>query len=127
MQHLVRAEAKDGCTVTQARRGGGRRKPSALKHVESEDLTTQSVEVARFWHGAYDELVRMEEQLLGHLENMLPKLSRAARREAELTNVPMINEHLQLFRYRRAHWHQRLESLNGHAPSATSRRGSVES
>jgi hypothetical protein len=46
---------------------------------------------------------------------MLPKLSHAARREAELTNLPMINEHLQTFKYRRAHWHERVESLNGHA------------
>jgi hypothetical protein len=41
----------------------------------SEDLTTQSVEVARFWQSAYDELVTMEEHLLGQLEEMLPKLS----------------------------------------------------
>src|SRR5260370_19544022 len=82
MQILVRLEAKDGWVMPQTRRGGGRRKPSALKHMESEDLTTLSVEVAKFWHSAYDELVRMEEQLLGQLEEMLPKLSRAARREA---------------------------------------------
>lgn len=44
---------------------------------------------------------------------MLPKLSHAARREAELTNLPMINEHLQTFKYRRAHWSERVESLNG--------------
>ncbi len=119
MQLLVRVEAKDGWAVPQTRRGGGRRKPSALKHMESEDLSTQSVEVARFWHNAYDELVRMEEQLLGQLEGMLPKLSRAARREAELTNLPMINEHLQTFKYRRAHWHERVESLNGHATRRT--------
>ncbi|HKB33337.1 MAG TPA: hypothetical protein VKF16_05670 [Candidatus Dormibacteraeota bacterium] len=105
--------------MPQTRRGGGRRKPSALKHMESEDLTTLSVEVAKFWHSAYDELVRMEEQLLGQLEEMLPKLSRAARREAELTNLPMINEHLQMFKYRRAHWQERVESLNGHASRRT--------
>lgn len=81
--------------------------------METEDLSTLSVEVARFWHGAYDELVRMEEHLLEQLEQMLPKLSRAARREAELTNLPMINEHLQTFKYRRAHWRERVESLDG--------------
>lgn len=81
--------------------------------MESEDLTTLSIEVARFWHSAYDELVQMEENLLSQLEAMLPKLSPAARREAELTNVPMINEHLQTFKYRRAHWSERVESLNG--------------
>jgi hypothetical protein len=81
--------------------------------MESEDLTTLSIEVARFRHGAYDELVRMEEQLLSQLEAMLPKLSPAARREAELTNLPMINEHLKTFKYRRAHWSERVESFNG--------------
>jgi hypothetical protein len=99
--------------MSQPRRGGGRRKTSALKHMESEDLTTTSVQVAKFWQSAYDELVRMEEQLLAQLEGMLPKLSRAARREAELTNLPMINEHLQTFKYRRAHWNERVQSLNG--------------
>jgi hypothetical protein len=73
-----------------------------------------SLEVARFWQEAYDELVRMEEKLLGQLESMLPRLSPAARREAELTNLPMINDHLQTFRYRRAHWRQRVDALNGH-------------
>jgi hypothetical protein len=81
--------------------------------MESEDLTTISIEVARFWHSAYDELVRMEEQLLSQLEAMLPKLSQAARREAELTNLPMINDHLQTFKYRRAHWFEKVKSLNG--------------
>jgi hypothetical protein len=111
---LVRPKDHDAGALTQSRRGGGRKKPSALAHSESEDLSTISVEVARFWQGAYDELVRMEEQLLSQLEAMLPRLSSAARREAELTNLPMINEHLQLFRYRRAHWKQRVDSLNGH-------------
>ncbi|HXM72882.1 MAG TPA: hypothetical protein VN940_06630 [Candidatus Dormibacteraeota bacterium] len=113
MQLLVPNKGKDARVVTQPRRGGSRKKPSALQHSESEDLSTISVEVARFWQEAYDELVRMEEQLLSQLESMLPRLSPAARREAELTNLPMINDHLQMFRYRRAHWKQRAEALNG--------------
>jgi hypothetical protein len=104
MQILVLKEDKDATTLNQPRRGGGRKRPSALKHMESEDLATVSADVARFWQEAYDELVKMEEQLLAQLEGMLPKLSYAARREAELTNLPMINDHLQTFRYRRAHW-----------------------
>ena len=100
--------------VSQPRRGGGRRKTPTAKHIATEDLSTTSVAVARFWHGAYDELVRMEEQLLDQLESMLSMLSPAARREAELTNLPMIAEHLQTFKYRRAHWQQRVLELNGH-------------
>jgi hypothetical protein len=113
MQLLVLEEEKDAATVTQQRRGGGRKRPSALKHSESEDLTTLSVDVARFWQEAYEELVNMEEKLLAQLERMLPRLSPAARREAELTNLPMINDHLQTFRYRRSHWQARLDQLNG--------------
>jgi hypothetical protein len=119
MQLLVRLEANDWSAMSQPRGGGGRRKSSALKHMESEDLSTRSVEVARFWHSAYTELVTMEEQLLGQLEHMLPNLSRAARREAELTNLPMINKHLQTFKYRRAHWRERVESLKGQESSRT--------
>lgn len=113
MQLLVRAEAKDVIAVSPQRRGGGRKEPSALKHAVSEDLMTLSVEAARFWQDAYDELVRMEEQLLSQLEKMLPKLSHAARLEAELTNLPMINDHLRRFRYRRAHWNTRVQALSG--------------
>jgi hypothetical protein len=40
-------------------------------------------------------------------------LSPAARREAELTNLPMIAEHLQTFKYRRAHWQERVSQLSG--------------
>ena len=81
--------------------------------MESEDLSTRSVDVARLWQAAYGELVTMEEQLLGQLEAMLPKLSPAARCKAELTNLPMINDHLQTFKYRRAHWPQRVAELDG--------------
>src|ERR1700693_2648072 len=113
MQLLVLSRDNDARVVTQPRRGGGRKKPSALQHSESEDLSTISVEVARFWQEAYNELVRIEEQLLSQLESMLQRRSRAAGREEELTSLPMINDHLQMFRYRRAHWKQRAEALNG--------------
>src|SRR5260370_24440461 len=101
MQALMRLEANTTGAMSQPRRGGGRRKPSALKHMENEDLTTHSVAVARVWHDAYDELVRMEEQLLNQLEQMLPKPSKAALPEAQLTNLPIINEHLQTFKSQR--------------------------
>jgi len=49
MRLFVRRKDKDAETVTQPRRGGGRKKPSALAHLESEDVSTMSIEVARFW------------------------------------------------------------------------------
>src|SRR5260370_18280417 len=72
MQILVRLEAKDGWVMPQTRRGGGRRKPSALKHMESEDLTTLSPEAAKFWHSAYDDLGRREAQLPAQRQRTRP-------------------------------------------------------
>jgi hypothetical protein len=69
--------------------------------------------VARTWLKAYDQLVDFEERVLHRLHELLPTLSTEARQEAELTNLPMIVQHLQTFRYRRAHWRNRLQELNG--------------
>ena len=44
---------------------------------------------------------------------LLPSLSPEARHEAEITNLPMIAQHLQTFKYRRAQWRKRVEELNG--------------
>jgi hypothetical protein len=84
------------------------------RHLDLEDPDTTSVEVARLWLKAYSELVTFEEKILDRLNKLTPALSERARREAELTNLPMIVQHLQTFRYRRAHWRQRLTELNGH-------------
>ena len=65
------------------------------------------------WEQSYAELVRFEERILARLTELLPTLSVDARHEAELTNLPMIVQHLQTFRYRRAHWRQRVQELNG--------------
>lgn len=87
----------------------------ALKrHLESEDPATSSIEVARAWVAAYGELVEFEQTVLVRLQELMPGLSPDARHEAELTNLPMIVQHLQTFRYRHAHWRQRLQELDGH-------------
>lgn len=69
--------------------------------------------MARLWVRSYDELVAFEERMLARLTEMLPELSSQARQEAELTNLPMIVQHLETFRYRRAHWRRRLADLDG--------------
>jgi hypothetical protein len=69
--------------------------------------------VARLWENTYGELVDMERKVLAHVLTLMPGLSSSARREAELTNVPMLAQHLQTFMYRRAWWHRRREELDG--------------
>ena len=85
----------------------------AQRHLAREDPDTTSLRVARIWTEAYTELVEFEEAILAALTKRLPTLSDDARHEAELTNLPMIVQHLQNFRYRRAHWRKRLQELGG--------------
>jgi hypothetical protein len=65
------------------------------------------------WETTYRELIEMEESLLERIHELLPSLSPAARQEAELSNLPVIVQHLQQFKYRRAYWMQRVAQLNG--------------
>jgi hypothetical protein len=80
-------------------------------HVRREDTETASVEIARTWETAYAELVDFETKLLNRVRKGLPALSEAARHEAELTNIPMIVEHLQTFKYRLSFWRRRRKEL----------------
>ncbi len=80
-------------------------------HVQREDTETASVEIARTWETAYSELVDFESKLLNRVRKRLPVLSEAARHEAELTNIPMIVEHLQTFKYRLSFWRRRRMEL----------------
>jgi hypothetical protein len=81
-------------------------------HVRREDTETASVEIARTWETAYAELVDFETKLLDRVRKRLPALSEAARHEAELTNIPMIVEHLQTFKYRLSFWRRRRMELD---------------
>ncbi len=79
-------------------------------HVERGNPNTTSLEMARMWETAYAELVAFEQKLLNRVHKRIPSLSESARHEAELTDVPMIVEHLQTFKYSLAFWHgSRLE------------------
>jgi hypothetical protein len=97
--------------TSRARNGAG--EPGLTGHLESEDLNTNSAEIARLWEETYTELIDLERKVLARVQTLLPGLSTAARREAELTNVPMMVQHLQTFIYRRAWWRRRREELDG--------------
>jgi hypothetical protein len=105
--------------MSPRRRGGITRRSSSVAeaidrvaaHVQREDTETASVEIARTWETAYSELVEFETKLLDRVRKRLPALSEAARHEAELTNIPMIVEHLQTFKYRLSFWRRRRTEL----------------
>jgi hypothetical protein len=83
-----------------------------VEHAASEDLATEALDVARVWEEAYTELVELEERLLARIRELLPEMSPTARREAELSDVPMLVQHLQAFKYRRALWRRRVGELS---------------
>jgi hypothetical protein len=93
--------------------GAGAGEWSVGTHVEREDPGTTSIELARMWETTYHELIEMEESLLRRIHDILPTLSAVARQEAELSNLPLIVQHLQTFKYRLAFWHQRVAELDG--------------
>jgi|SRR5438105_3271226 len=100
-------------TGSKQRGGSGRDDGGLRQHLESEDLATSSVEVAKLWENTYTELIDLERKMLDRLHSVLPSLSESARREAEMTNLPMLVQHLQTFVYRRAWWRRRREELDG--------------
>jgi hypothetical protein len=101
-------------TTRKRNRGKAASANPVAAHVERENPNTTSVEVALMWETAYAELVDFEQKLLNRVHERMPTLSAAARHEAELTDVPMIVEHLQTFKYRLAFWHgRRLELEKG--------------
>jgi hypothetical protein len=67
-----------------------------------------SLEQALFWRGIYTEILEMEESVLARIRQLMAKQSPQARREVELTNVPVVVAQVERFRARRAIWESRV-------------------
>ena len=78
---------------------------------QEQDMATSSVEEAMFWRRTYSEIVAMEEGVMARVRELMAKQSVVARREAELSNVPVIAAQLERFRSRLQGWEARLQQL----------------
>ena len=67
-----------------------------------------SLEQALFWRGIYTEILEMEESVLARIRQLMAKQSPQARREVELTNVPVVVAQVERFRARRGIWESRV-------------------
>ena len=77
--------------------GGGR-----LLGMEDEIApATASLEQALFWRDIYTEILEMEESVLARIRQLMAKQSPEARREVELTNVPVVVAQVERFRAQR--------------------------
>ena len=101
--------------VLAAIRGGDGQQP-----MEAEpDIAASSLHEARFWRGIYAEILAMEEKVLAKVIDLMAKQSAVARREVELSNVPVIAAQLDRFRVRFGYWDERVRLLEGDAGSTS--------
>ena len=77
------------------------------------DIETSSREQAVFWRDTYREILTMEESVMVRVLELMAAQSPAARREVELSNVPVISAQVERFRSRLGHWEARLKHLDG--------------
>ena len=70
-----------------------------------------SLEQAIYWRQVYSEILVMEEKVLERIRQLMRTQSETARREVELTNVPVVVAQAERFRQRLGYWNTRVEDL----------------
>jgi len=75
-----------------------------------------TMEEALYWRKIYAEILGMEEKVLKRILQLMATQSGAARREVELTNVPVVVAQAERFRQRLGYWEARVHELNGAGP-----------
>jgi hypothetical protein len=68
------------------------------------DPATATLEQALFWRNIYTEILAMEEAVLARIRQLMVDQSPQARREVELTNVPVVVAQAARFRSRLGFW-----------------------
>jgi hypothetical protein len=90
--------------IVAATRGGD----DSLGMEGEDDPANASLEQALFWRTIYSEILEMEETVLARIRQLMAKQSPQARREVELTNVPVVVAQVERFRYRWEIWDSRV-------------------
>jgi len=75
-----------------------------------------TIEHALYWRQIYTEILGMEEKVLKRIRQLMAMQSVEARREVELTNVPVVVAQAEKFRQRLGYWEARVHELNGAVP-----------
>jgi hypothetical protein len=75
------------------------------------DIETSSLDQAVFWRDTYREILVMEESVMVRVVELMATQSATARREVELSNVPVIAAQVERFKSRLGYWETRLKRL----------------
>ena len=70
-----------------------------------------NLEQAIYWKQVYSEILVLEDKVLARIEELMATQSDAARREVELTNVPVVVAQAERFRQRLGYWEERVAEL----------------
>lgn len=93
--------------MVAAARGG-----DASRAMDGEgDPKTASMEQALYWSQIYRDILAMEEKVMDRIEGLMATQSAIARREVELTNVPVVAAQAERFRQRLGFWMARVREL----------------
>jgi hypothetical protein len=92
--------------IIAATRGGD----DSLGMEDEMDPAHASLEQALFWRNIYTEILEMEESVLARIRQLMAQQSPQARREVELTNVPVVVAQVERFRSRWEIWDSRVEA-----------------
>jgi hypothetical protein len=93
--------------MVAAARGG-----DAAQAMDGEgDPKSASMEQALYWRQIYREILAMEEKVMERIQDLMTKQSPQARREVELTNVPVVAAQAERFRRRLGFWTARVREL----------------
>jgi hypothetical protein len=100
--------------VDAAERGGDWTKRMDGEGVPGDANLQQAV----YWSEVYTEILAMEEKVLARIRELMLTQSDTARREVELTNVPVVVAQAERFRQRLGYWDARVADLQQRAKSA---------
>ena len=98
--------------IDAAVRGGdwGQRMESEM--IPGDATLSQAV----YWAQIYAEILAMEEKVLARIEQLMKLQSAEARREVELTNIPVVVAQAERFRRRHGYWESRVRELQALEP-----------
>jgi hypothetical protein len=80
-------------------------------------LGSATLKQALYWSNIYTQILAMEEKVLRRIEQLMASQSAEARREVELTNLPVVVAQAERFRQRLGYWNARVVELDGAASS----------
>jgi len=106
--YMARILSKRGRPDLDAAERGG----DWSKRMDGEVLPGEAtMKQALYWREIYAEVYAMEEKVVARVEQLMQKQSDAARREVELTNVPVVVAQAERFRQRLGYWDARVQDL----------------